>query len=195
MSVNGTDWLRKLTGIGAANGVGAAGSGSAPAPAPANPLDAAAFQAMLAKARGGEGESGRAVTVDSGVPVSLSDEQVARLARAVDRAEAEGFASAVVNLDGLNLLLDVQGRRITGVVDASSPVAADVDGVVMAQAAEPIEGMVGQGEVSALAPDAARLLRGSEALRMLATPAAKQAQSQAQSNAAGTSGRPLAGAA
>jgi hypothetical protein len=86
----------------------------------------------------------------------------------------------------MSLLLDVQGRRITGMVDASSPVASAIDGIVMAQAAEPTEGLTGPASGQAL--DAARLLRGADALRRLSTPAAAQAQ-------AGAHAKPLAGAA
>ncbi|MGD9689593.1 MAG: hypothetical protein AB7V47_07615 [Phycisphaerales bacterium] len=125
------------------------------------------FARLLAKARAGELSSDRLVTVDDGVGVEFSPEQLERLAAAADRAEAEGFATAVVSIDGMNFVLDVASRRITRRVDEGAPVASGIDGVVFvppasatglsgANAQAPASGDLGAATrlVAALAPSA-----------------------------------------
>ncbi len=110
MSVGPLALLRLLSG-----GIGAAiraGSG-APAGAPAE----TDFAALLEKAGKGEVESGLSVTVDEGAGVKLTDDQLARLAVAADRAEAQGATRALVLIDGMALRLDVGMRQVTGAAD------------------------------------------------------------------------------
>lgn len=77
------------------------------------------------------------VEIGRGVEVELSQDQLARLAEAADRAEAEGASTAVVMIDGMALELDVTLRTIRGVVDQSSGLKTGIDAIVYAeQAAE-----------------------------------------------------------
>jgi hypothetical protein len=129
------DMLRKLAaGVGPGSGVKAVAPAS---PAGSQPeLGKLDFGQLLEKARSGELATSLPVTIDPGVAAQLSPDQLARLAKAADRAEAEGFAMAMVQLDGQNLLLDVQGRRITGILDATAAAATAIDGVVVAPPAQ-----------------------------------------------------------
>lgn len=125
MTVPASDMLRKL------------GSTTGPGPIKAA-LDRTAatadgFADLLRRAGAGELDTGRGVTIDRGVGLSLSPEQLSRVSRAADHAEAQGFAHAAVLLDGRVLMLDVTGRRITSVLDPGQPGAlAGIDGVVNA---------------------------------------------------------------
>lgn len=129
--------LKRLTGAGAAAGGGVRSvSTSKPAPA-ARSLGSLSFADLLGKARAGELQSSRPVTVDDGLGLKLSADQARRLSLAADRAEAEGFAIAAIQLDGRNLLVDVHARRVTGVIHDGNPVAAGIDGVVLAPPPDP----------------------------------------------------------
>jgi hypothetical protein len=120
-------------GVGPGSGVRALSPAAQP-PAKAG-LDKLGFAELLEKARSGEIETSLPVTIDPAVDLEFSTEQLARLAKAADRAEAEGLATALVQLDGKNLTLDVQSRRITGLVPDGG-VASGIDGVVIAPVAE-----------------------------------------------------------
>lgn len=139
MTLNPADMLRRL-----AAGIGpAAGARPVTPVAPARSatgLEKLGFADLLNKARAGELQTSLPVTVDEGVGAELSADQLARLAKAADRAEAAGLATALVQLDGQNLLLDVQQRRVTGVVDSTRSVASGIDGVIVAESAMPADG-------------------------------------------------------
>lgn len=184
MSSSGTDLLRKLGALGAQTGAGVLTPG--PAPKAAQP-GGVAFEALLARARAGDADSDRAVSIDDGLGVTLSDSQTRRLCRAADRAAAEGFAVAVVHIDGQSLVLDVESRRVTAVLSDSRPVASDIDGVVFAPPT-PDDGQVvtaGTAHAPVTAPAqaqadmAGQIVRGAEALRLLRSPGALQAQARA----------------
>lgn len=72
------------------------------------------------------------VKVGKGVEVELSSEQLARLAEAADRAEAEGAGTAVVMIDGMALELDVTMRTVRSVVDQSAGIRTGIDAIVYA---------------------------------------------------------------
>ncbi len=72
------------------------------------------------------------VEIGRGVEVELTQEQMARIAEAADRAEAEGASSAVVMIDGMALELDVMLRTIRSVVDQESGLKTGIDAVVYA---------------------------------------------------------------
>ncbi|MBL8759640.1 MAG: hypothetical protein JNK35_14565 [Phycisphaerae bacterium] len=182
MSSSGMDLMRKLGSLGAQTGAGAGAIAHGPTPKAAQP-GGVAFESLLALARAGEADSDRAVSIDDGLGVTLSDSQARRLSRAADRAASEGFAVAVVHIDGQSLVLDVESRRVTGVLSDSRPVASEIDGVVFAPA-EP----AGLGENTAEAANTAppaqagmagQIVRGAEALRLLRSPGALQAQARA----------------
>jgi hypothetical protein len=137
VTVSGTDWLKKLgSGVRPAGVEGTTPRGGVGGAGGAGDAVAADFARLLKQAREGQVSSGLSVSVDESVQVSLSDEQLARLSRAADRAEAEGLSSAVVMLDGMALLMDVGARRVTGVVDGRKLSAIPgIDGVVTAPGA------------------------------------------------------------
>jgi len=122
MTVNASDLLKKL---GSTVGTGAARS----------PIDRGgdAFAALLQRACAGDLQTERPVTIDRGVNLRLSPEELERVGRAADHAQAQGFAHAAVILDGKALVLDVEARRITGVVDGGKPGAfPGIEGIVTA---------------------------------------------------------------
>lgn len=95
------------------------------------PIDGASFDELLNKARAGEISSGVPVRVTRESGVALSESQLARIAVAADKAEAEGAARAIVLIDGQVLSLDVPTRTITGAVDPSkTQVQAGHDAVI-----------------------------------------------------------------
>lgn len=114
-------------------GSGPRSIGGTPAGSAAGAATALGFAGLLARANAGELESGRFVTVSqeaAAAGVRLSDEQVARLSVAADRAEAAGLRSALVLIDGQALRLDVGNRTITGTVDAAALGAGGEPGIV-----------------------------------------------------------------
>jgi hypothetical protein len=108
-------------------------SGAAPRRAgeTARLVEGPSFDALLRQARTGEISSHVPVRVARNAGITLSDEQLTRLAAAADRAESEGAARALVLIDGKALTMDVPTRTITGKVDASATrVLAGIDAVV-----------------------------------------------------------------
>lgn len=96
---------------------------------------ALSFTEMLAKAEKGEINSGLPVTIAKGSGVELSDEQLARVAIAADRAQAAGADRAVVIIDNVAVKLDVATRTISGKAELQpGSTLADIDAVVMAPA-------------------------------------------------------------
>lgn len=78
------------------------------------------------------------VSIEAGLDLDLSDEQMQRLAEAADRALAAGASNALVMIDGKALRLDVQARRITGEVSLMhGDVLMGIDAVV--QASDPAQ--------------------------------------------------------
>ena len=78
------------------------------------------------------------VSIEAGLDLDLSDEQMQRLAEAADRALAAGASSALVLIDGKALRLDVHARRITGEVSLMhGDVLTGIDAVV--QASDPAQ--------------------------------------------------------
>lgn len=123
--------LRLLTGAGQA--------GKAQ-PAEGGGLDAASFADLLKRAEAGDLDSGLPVSVARGLDVELSDAQLEDLAKLADQAEAAGLTNVLVLVGGGaseggggftgGLLLDVQGRTITGVAEPAQKVISGVDGVL-----------------------------------------------------------------
>jgi hypothetical protein len=107
-------------GLASLLGVGGAGRALGTPAAPARSAGALDFARLLEQAQAAELESGRQVTVGRGVHVSLSDEQLARVAAAADRAEAAGAITAAVLIDGEALVMDVAARTITGRLDVGA---------------------------------------------------------------------------
>jgi hypothetical protein len=104
---------------------------------PARPTGAAAgsatsFESLLAAAKQGQIQSDEPVTINRGVKLELSPEQLERVGIAVDRAESLGMNTALVLIDGQALTVDVSSRRVMASVDASTIAVTDIDGVLAA---------------------------------------------------------------
>lgn len=110
-------------------GSGVRPDGAAPPAGPA-PVESAGFADLLRRARSGELTSKLPVEIDPGAGVTLTDDQLTRVAAAADQAEAAGVRTALLTIDGQRLLLDVHSRRITGPAPADSAVLPGIDGVV-----------------------------------------------------------------
>lgn len=101
------DLLRALRpGPGAHAAAGPTGAG----------VESLDFEAMLRKVRSEGFQSGLGVSIAPGADLELTNDQMQRLA-AADVAQAHGASRALVTIDGMNLLLDVGVRTITGKVD------------------------------------------------------------------------------
>lgn len=98
------------------------------------------FQSILDKARAGAVSSGIAVTTAKDCPITLTQDQLTRLAAAADIAEANGAGRAVFLVDGQALRMDVGTRTILGPVDLSSTaVLSDIDAVVAVAASDAVK--------------------------------------------------------
>lgn len=126
MSADALSMLKRLGGAAPALLAPAAGAAAKASGA------AGDFASLLRRAADGDVSSGLSVTVSPRADLKLTDEQLKRLGEAADRAEAQGMATAVALIDGMAVMLDVQTRMITGVVDPSRPAAMRFDGVVQA---------------------------------------------------------------
>jgi hypothetical protein len=101
-------------------------------------MQSADFASLLDKARSGEVSSNRPVALARGVNLKLNDDQLARLAVAADRAEAQGASRALVFIDGMALKLDVSLREITGLADMKSGgILTGIDAVIGMPSASP----------------------------------------------------------
>lgn len=91
------------------------------------------FAGLLDTARRGQLNTGREVSLEPGLGLELSSEQMDRLSRAVDRAESSGAGRALVLLDGKALTVDVDGRRVIASQSLGDERAlTDIDAVVPA---------------------------------------------------------------
>ncbi|CAN5705988.1 hypothetical protein BH11PLA1_BH11PLA1_09010 [soil metagenome] len=109
---------RTAQGIGAlAQGVA---GGAQQGAAAAGGKSAGEFEALLKSAAQGKVSSELPVQIAQGTAVELSPEQLQRVAKAADTAQAKGLTSALLLVDGHALTLDVQTRTITGTFDAAS---------------------------------------------------------------------------
>lgn len=93
------------------------------------------FARLLELARDGALSSNRPVTLsESAGSVRLSEDQLASLSLAADRAEAAGIRTAIVLLDDQAVILDVPTRSITGPATLEGAqiggVFGGVDGVI-----------------------------------------------------------------
>ncbi len=119
---------------------GTAGPDRAPV-ADRSAVTSADFRTLLDKAQAGEISSGVPVRIHRNAGVELTAEQLARLAEAADRAEAQGATRALVLIDGLALRLDVGMREITGATDlAGGKVLTGIDAVIDLNTRTPAKG-------------------------------------------------------
>ena len=122
MNITSADLLRLLS------------SGSTPSAAGNTAAaDPSGFASLLQQAQSGAIASGREITVRPDAGVKLTDDQLARVALAADRAESQGAMRAAVLIDGKALALDVGTRQVTGQVELKDlSVTTGIDAVVTA---------------------------------------------------------------
>lgn len=118
----------------------------------------ASFADLLRLAQEGKLSSDRPVDVSPRLDLELTDEDLQRVAWAVDQAEASGARSALVMLDGEGLLVDVTTRRIEALADEPGKVLTAVEAVVIAPRAD---GSIGTGVPGPLGPPLQRLTNQS----------------------------------
>lgn len=112
--------------------LGVRGAGALAARPDAARIADSGFAELLAKAREGEISSGLPVTLAPGAEVELTESQLARVAKAADRAEAQGATRALLLIDGVALTLDVGVRQVTGSVDMNTGMVTGIDAVLSA---------------------------------------------------------------
>jgi hypothetical protein len=144
--------LLRLLGSGVQRTAGAAASGqSGVAPA--------SFASLLQQARDGTLSSAAPVSVASDSGVTCSDDQLARLSLGADRLAAAGVRTALVNIDGQQLIMDVHLRQITGRASPDNGLLTGIDGAIdlgdarSASAAGGLGGIAG-GNGAGIAPSA-----------------------------------------
>ncbi|MBY0310462.1 MAG: hypothetical protein K2W85_00175 [Phycisphaerales bacterium] len=96
---------------------------------PKTGVEQASFADLLNRAREGTLGSAQPVTIGDNAGVTLNDEQLARLSLAADQLESSGVRTALINIDGQKLIMDVSQREISGVAPASGPVPG-IDGMI-----------------------------------------------------------------
>lgn len=159
MSVTPTQLLQRL-------GAGVRPDGSTASGHARTAIDSASFGDMLARVQQGEVESQRPITIAGGIAdkVTLTDEQLARVATATDAAEAAGATRIVAVVGGQALLVDVLTRTVEQAGPASSArMVTGVDGVVFVpeDPAADMTTLFGAGSEGARARDVFAGLRGS----------------------------------
>lgn len=114
------------------------------------------FAALLSRAQQGEVSTGLPVRVGRGCGVTLTDDQLSRLAIAADKAEAQGATRAIVLIDGQALRMDVGVREVTGRADLfGGAVLTGIDAIVSVPPATPGEPATGAPATGAVASDPA----------------------------------------
>lgn len=110
------------------------GSGIRPVPSndPAKaPIESTAFADLLAGVRAGNVSSGQSLSFASGVDAELSADQLSRLSRAADAAEASGSARMLAIIDDQAVTIDVASRTIESVRPwDQAGMLTDIDSVV-----------------------------------------------------------------
>lgn len=90
-----------------------------------------AFADLLKQAQDGGLASELPVTLGSDAEgISLDGGQLARLSIASDQLETSGIRTALVKIDGQQLVLDVHARQVTGRAEASNGITGGIDGVL-----------------------------------------------------------------
>lgn len=125
MSTDSTAMLRQLGQLGRVNPAQAT-----PAQAQPSGVQPGEFTELLRRAREGSLSSSRPVEIESGSGLKLSDDQLARLSLAADRAEAGGLRKALVMIDDQRVILDVHQRTVVGAAGTKSGILDGIDGVI-----------------------------------------------------------------
>ncbi len=99
-------------------------------PAGSTGVQSGEFSDLLSRARNGTLSSNKPVTVKADAGLKLSEDQLARLSLAADRAEAAGLRKALVTIDDQRVILDVQQRTVLGNAGTLDGVLDGIDGVI-----------------------------------------------------------------
>ncbi len=108
----------------------AAVPGSTPPAGVTGSVAAGQFADLLRRAQAGELASNRPVSIGPNAKVKLTEDQLAQISLAADKAEVAGVRNALVLIGGQAVKLDVANREITGAADLSAGVLAGIDGVI-----------------------------------------------------------------
>lgn len=100
--------------------------GASPAPG----IEQVSFSDLLKQAREGTLVSRAPVTIDPDSGIGLSEDQLASLTLAADRAEAAGVRTALVMLGDQRFILDVASRTVKAAASADPGILSGVDGVI-----------------------------------------------------------------
>jgi hypothetical protein len=104
---------------------------------PAAPISGTPFDELLEEARTGAATGASPVKLAKGLDLKLNEDQLARVAAAVDLAQANGAGRVMVLVDGRALQVDVGTRTILGeVTGAKTASMPGVDAVVNAPASK-----------------------------------------------------------
>jgi len=98
--------------------------------APAGGVQAGEFADLLRRARDGSLSSNRPVTVADDAGLKLSEDQLARLALAADRAEAAGLRKVLVTIDEQRVILDIPQRTVLSAAGGQGSMIEGIDGVI-----------------------------------------------------------------
>lgn len=124
MTVDPGALLRQLSSQGR---IGLAGGSSG---APSAPIEGASFAELLERVRDGSIRAGDPIEVDESCGVMLSDDDLARLSLAADKAESLGVRTALVYIGDRQFTLDVASRTLKAGPGSDGPVTPGVDGVI-----------------------------------------------------------------
>lgn len=126
MTIRGNESLDLLRRLGSGVVPGAPEPNNAPS------VGGASFGDLLEQARAGELSSGRTLKVREGLADRLTNEQLERLSRAADAAEASGAVRMLAVVDGLAVTIDVVTRTVEDVASAKDgAVRTGVDAAVV----------------------------------------------------------------
>ncbi|MEM0983810.1 MAG: hypothetical protein AAGI17_07665 [Planctomycetota bacterium] len=98
---------------------------------PEQSIETLGFDELLSKARSGKIDPSLPVSVDPALGVEFSQDQLTKLAAAVDKAQASGAERAAVLIDGDAFELDVAKRQIIGrLKDAAGGLSVGIDALI-----------------------------------------------------------------
>lgn len=97
---------------------------------PSAPLESRGFDELLTLVTRGEAHSDQPVTSVLSGEDKLTEHDLRRLSEAADLAEAAGFGTALVLLDGRSLVMNVAERRVTEDLSHTASATIPLDGAV-----------------------------------------------------------------
>jgi hypothetical protein len=154
MNINSAQLLRML-GSGVQPITGGA------SPSASNTAAPVSFANLLQQARDGSLTSAAPVSLASDSGVTCSPDQLARLSLGADKLEAAGVRTALVNIDGQQLVMDVHQRQIIGNAKSQDGLISGIDGVIDLGDARSASAAGGSGAATGQAGAGAALSAGT----------------------------------